>query len=75
MSLRWIMHSSFAMLMVSWWSVLGLPPVLSLKIALKSTPSAKPYSHIRGNQSLYAVLICKARCNSRPLTVGRSPPL
>lgn len=28
------------------------PPVLSLKTEQKSVPSVKPYSHIRGNQSL-----------------------
>ena len=41
---------------------------------LKSSPSAKPYSHIRGNQSLYAVLIPSFSCSSLPDTVGLSLP-
>ena len=51
--------------------VLGRPPVLSLKIEQKSSPSINPYSHILGNQSLYAVLISRTSCKSLPITVGR----
>lgn len=35
-SVRWIMHSSFAMPIVSWWSVPGLPPKLSSQNGIKS---------------------------------------
>ena len=78
-SVRCIIQSSFAISMVSWWSVtsletLRLPSIWTRTFLseLKSMPSAKPYSHILGNHLWYGVSIMSAAWSSRPLTVGLS---